>query len=400
MSKITNELFSCIKAVVGAKELGIDGVDRDDLNALYDFAAAHDLAHLVFRPLKDCGALMADTSSYKAFNKQYYMAIYRYLQQDAALHEIEAAFSEAQISFLPLKGAVLRTYYPEPWMRTMADIDILMELKDEERVHQQLLSMGYENKSYGGKKDNVYFKAPYVTIEMHKNLFMYEDEWNGYFSSPDSPMYVWNRLMPMDGYSCIYQMDSELFYVYMIAHMAKHLKDDGGIGVRAFMDLYVYRQNFEKLLDWDAIHHDLTLLGLTTFAERAATLADCWFSSKLDNINYPDESYECFANYVLDGGTYGSTEYFVANNEALGEERGGSSVGYIWKRAFPSRTSMEKRFPQLKEKGYLLPYYWGKRLWRDGFHRMNAVKNEIKSVQNIDFDKVEAIKKVYREWGL
>ncbi|MBO4954226.1 MAG: nucleotidyltransferase family protein, partial [Clostridia bacterium] len=28
------------------------------------------------------------------------------------------------IDFMPLKGAVIRQYYPEPWMRTSCDIDI------------------------------------------------------------------------------------------------------------------------------------------------------------------------------------------------------------------------------------------------------------------------------------
>ena len=41
---------------------------------------------------------------------------------------------KVQIPFLPLKGSVIRQYYPEPWMRTSCDIDILVDFEKDAHV--------------------------------------------------------------------------------------------------------------------------------------------------------------------------------------------------------------------------------------------------------------------------
>ena len=38
--------------------------------------------------------------------------------QNAELEEICEILKEENIDFIPLKGAFIRNYYPEPWMRT------------------------------------------------------------------------------------------------------------------------------------------------------------------------------------------------------------------------------------------------------------------------------------------
>ena len=47
-----------------------------------------------------------------------------------------SAFEKAQIPFLPLKGSVIRKYYPEAWMRTSCDIDILVHDEDVGRAKE------------------------------------------------------------------------------------------------------------------------------------------------------------------------------------------------------------------------------------------------------------------------
>lgn len=370
---------------------------RDWGNA-YVILQKHNICNFVWEAARKDSSCPKDVI--QRLHRSFLSAVKLDTVQQQEISAVQRSLESASISVIMLKGWCMKQYYPRSDLRTMADADIFMSSEDEAAVHSRLLALGYEGRTYGGKKDNVYLKKPYMTLEMHKNLFMYEDEWNKYFNTPASPMYIWNRAILVDGFQYIYQMDAELFYVYMVAHMAKHLKDDGGIGIRAFLDLYMYRRHFKESLNWDIICRDFKLLGLTTFAERAAILSDCWFSGTSDDINYPDKSYEIFANYILGGGTYGSTDYFVTNNEAMHGEKKYSSIRYLWRRAFPNRESMEKRFPELKEKRYLLPYYWCKRLWRGGFCRIAAVKSELRGVQNVDIDKVKAIHEMYEKWGL
>lgn len=318
--------------------------------------------------------------------------------QISETEELMTQLEQQHIHAIMLKGWIMKDLYPRTDLRSRADTDIFTHASDEKTIHQIILSHGFKTVSYGGKKDNVYFKDPFVTLEMHKNLFEYEDDWNEVINNKYGRQYIWKRTEKLNDCHYIHKMDKELYYVYMVAHMAKHLKDDGGIGVRAFMDLWIYRKVYADQLDWQRMNEDFAALGLTTFAERAYNLACCWFDG--DEVQYPDSSYEQFAEYIMGCGAYGNSDNFVMNNEAMRTDKKPGKRGYIWKRAFPPRDSMEKRYPTLKKHPAALPYYWAKRLWYSGVHRRDAVKGEIESAKHIDYDKVNEIHEMYKEWGL
>ena len=89
----------------------------DYLVWLYKLSKAHDLAHLVGDALIKNDLIGNDEIKAK-YQKQVMIAIYRYEKINYELNRLRSALNEAQIPFIPLKGSVLRQYYPEPWMRT------------------------------------------------------------------------------------------------------------------------------------------------------------------------------------------------------------------------------------------------------------------------------------------
>ena len=88
------------------------------------------------------------------------------------------------------------------------------------------------------------------------------------------------------------------------------------------------------------------------------------------------------------------------NNEAMRNDKKPGTFGYVIKRAFPPKSSMEKRYPELKKYSVLLPICWAKRLWYSGTRRRDAIKGEIESAKHIDYDKVNETHEMYKEWGL
>ena len=212
-------------------------------------------------------------------------------------------------------------------------------------------------------------------------------------------MCIWKRLEKLDGYSNIYVMDADLFYVYHLAHMVKHLiNGGGGIGVKAILELWGYRTANSEKMDFKRINFDLDILGLTEFADTAWKLAISWFAN--DNIVYPNNTIKQFGDFIVSCGAYGHSENYVMNSEALYNAKRPNRVGYIVRRAFPSKKSMEKRFPVIKEHPVSLPFYWIKRLWRDGFRRKKEVIGEVDSAWNVNYEKVERLHRLYREWGV
>lgn len=102
----------------------------DDLQQLYALAEKHDLAHLVGHALFRGGLIDQASSWYQPFQKAQLKAVYRYEQSRHELMKIKEILEEAQIAYMPLKGAVVRDYYPEPWLRTSCDLDVLVHEED------------------------------------------------------------------------------------------------------------------------------------------------------------------------------------------------------------------------------------------------------------------------------
>ncbi len=102
-------------------------ITPDILPALFKLSKRHDLAHLVGDALDKNGLLPDGTEAKKRFLQERNMAVYRYEQIQYEYEQICEVLEKAKIPFIPLKGSVIRQYYPEPWMRTSCDIDILVK---------------------------------------------------------------------------------------------------------------------------------------------------------------------------------------------------------------------------------------------------------------------------------
>ena len=65
----------------------------------------------------------ADIAS--ALEQKQLAAVFRYEQQ-YEFQRICAVLEQAEVSYIPLKGLLLRNCYPEGWMRTSGDLDLLV----------------------------------------------------------------------------------------------------------------------------------------------------------------------------------------------------------------------------------------------------------------------------------
>ena len=169
MSKIKTALFYSIKTVMFSQTYPLPELSPEELEKLYQFAKMHDLAHLVAIALESSSYPFPDEKTKSKWIQEKNTAIARYTYQEYALAEIEAEFANSQITYLPLKGAVLRENYPEPWYRTSSDIDLFIHEEDFEKARERLTACGFEMKSHG-KKDSVFSRDDFVCLELHTSL--------------------------------------------------------------------------------------------------------------------------------------------------------------------------------------------------------------------------------------
>lgn len=140
----------------------------DVVSALYSFADRHDLAYIVLSSLHKCG-LKNDDAVYSKLDQKAIMSVYRNEQMKYAYGQICDTFDQASIPYIPLKGSVIRPYYPQESMRTSCDIDILVKEENLEAATDTLVQKGYKcgDRNY---HDVSLFSDANVHLELHFNI--------------------------------------------------------------------------------------------------------------------------------------------------------------------------------------------------------------------------------------
>lgn len=360
------------------------GLSVDLLKSLYRLSKAHDLAHLVGSSLDKNDLLLNGSPVTNKFRQQTIMAVYRYEQQHYELDQICQTFEESKIPFIPLKGSVLRQYYPQAWMRTSCDIDVLVHNTELEKASRELVEkLSYQQASKGSH--DVAFNTPTgMHIELHYDLI--EEHVNDMSEQPLKNLWDYTFAKPN---SVHYNMVDEMFYYYHVAHMAKHFVN-GGCGIRPFIDLWVLNHR----MPYDDAKRKVMLEegGLLLFEQTAVKLSEVWLSDA-----EPDELNNTMANYILSGGVYGNIE----NRVAVQQQKKGGKFRYIMSRIFLPYSVLKYHYPILQKHKWLLPFMevrrWLKLIFKGGLKRST---NEMKINKKITAEKQAEIAKMMVQLGL
>ncbi len=256
---------------------------------------------------------------------------------------ISKLFNGSEIPFIPLKGAVLSDFYPEPGLRTRCDIDILIREGDLNRAADLLKSKaGY--KAIGRTAHDLEFISENrVPVELHYRTI---EPWYARESSAVLSE-IWDYAAPC-GDSYQYILKPEMFRFFHYAHMAKHF-EKGGCGVRPFLDLFVLNRRFTNNRERDIILKDG---GLSDFANACDGLSEFWFGGGSPNglIVRTEE-------FILNGGMFGS----VKNMAAAGETQSGGKRQYIFQRLFLPFGRLRIEYPVLQNHPWLTPFIFCRR---------------------------------------
>lgn len=225
----------------------------------FDWKKAYDLSikHQIISPVY-YGAL-ADSSFkkcavFRAFADANVSCVGISERQIYIASELKKLFIENGISFLPIKGIVLKKLYAYPEMRTMSDIDVLIKPEEYDKIREILKSAGYAE---GIESDHeLHWKKDDVFIELHKRLIpSYNEDYYDYYDDG------WRVAKPAGGGE--YCMSDEDFFIYIFTHFAKHYRDSGA-GIKYVTDFYLYLKKHENL-DFGYINGELDKLGLSVF---------------------------------------------------------------------------------------------------------------------------------------
>ena len=383
--------------------------NEENIKGLFRMSAKHFIDALTGMTLKKAGVVLP-----KYWEERMVKAVRKVILFDAERKKLCAWMDRERIWYLPLKGIILKEYYPSIGMRQMSDNDILFDADAWERVEKHMLSKGYETESVGNGNHDVYQKAPVYNFEMHRSLYGkgHDERWVEYYSDiknrllSDQPEVVCdavygasenttaNQTESANGgnSSCGYHMSDEDFYIYITSHAYKHYSGSG-TGIRTLLDFYAYLKAKEKTFDFDYIKAECRKLGISDFEKRNRRL--CWkvFSSQqiYDRASF-EQSLSAdemeMLKYYLSSGVYGTFERMVANRMEKQTKADGkknlSKLSYYRHRVFPGMELYEN-YPLLVKHRFLIPAYWFYRIVRMLFSkkRRNYMLREVKAVKKV-----------------
>ncbi len=352
------------------------------LSDLIKLSSKHDVVHLLVLGLKQNELIPKERGDIEQY---IFQAVYRCERSTYEYDHLCAALEKAQIPFLPLKGSVIRKYYPEPWMRTSCDIDVLVRENDLQRA----VSCLSNNLAYRSEAQNSHdvsmFSQSGVHIELHYDLV--EDGRAN--NSSEILKNVWDMSAVRDGYAFWHEMSDELFYFYHIAHMAKHL-EIGGCGIRPFIDLWI----LDRVQGADeGKRNELLRRGnLLKFAETARRLSQIWFENeRYDNVSQQMEE------YILRGGVYGSHK----NRIIVQQQKEGGRIRYALSRIFIPYDVIKFQYPILQKHRWLTPFMEVRRWFKLVFRgRAKRSFNELKFSQKLSAEQAEKTRAFLGNIGL
>ncbi len=344
-------LIGAVRHIIFGGALPADFDSRltpDALNKLLFTAKRHGLAQILACEMLERGLLANYKTDplEKSLRDEVAKAVAKCEKQQIEFARQQDLFNKVKIPFIPLKGAYIRSLYPEPWMRTSCDIDILVKESDLEYAARELeQKLGYTNRGRSAH-DMLFASKNGVYLELHYNLF----NSGGVLNSDGVLSGVWDNAHDIGRYR--FEMSEELTYVYHIAHMVKHFVI-GGCGVRSFIDLKLLQNKggFDRKKT-DAL---LEIGGFLKFEKAVTELASVWFDSAEHT-----ELTRRLELYIVEGGVMGN----IKNRVAIGQQRERGKLKYILSRLFVPYDVMKKEHPELEKHKWLLPVFELKRMWR------------------------------------
>lgn len=381
MLETKKEFIRLISSVINGSSDNCTGLNEEQAKALEKLAQRHDLAHFLGIGIKNGVITAPESISARLLNVMFFTSA-RMFRIDNEFKNICALLGNAKIGYMPLKGSIIKHFYPEEWMRTSCDIDILVHEEDKERAVAALCETGAFNVRKNNYHDVSVMSDSGIHIELHFSIKEHMETIDALLEK------VWDYAELKNGNGYEYEMTPEFFMFHIYAHASYHFLR-GGCGARTLIDIYLLERSFKY--DSAELERLLKSTGILEFAVQIKKLCKIWF----ENGEYDGISYE-LEDYIFSGGTYGTQK-----NRISVEAKEMSGFKYILGRVWMPFSLLKVKYPILEKHKYLFPLFQIVRWVSAAFgNRRKKAANEVKTLYSIKTDEKEKINNMLNEMSL
>lgn len=213
----------------------------------------------------------------------------RQLHMFAGISSIFDLFKANNIPAISLKGLVLKQLYPQPELRTMGDIDLLIDEINIQKAIELLSTQGYqlspkEQDLNDPKWMHIVLRKPgSFSVELHRTL------WHPTLMKKRSNQlwfeHIWEnkRLLEIEGlqYTALSPEDE---LINLVIHLATHLLHTGA-NLQQLCDIVLFIKAYWDTMDLEHIDQTLQAMELFTFYQHL--LSTCHMFLGLTTPSYP-----------------------------------------------------------------------------------------------------------------
>ena len=380
------------KAAVSGGDLPAKKVDWP---AIFTLANQQKLLPILFEAVRKSPAAAENAALFAAVKQQ---VIAQVLHQTVRASEFAALYQTlraAGLHPLVVKGQLCSRLYPLKDHRISADDDLYISDAEFMACHKQLLANGLTTDTPADElatADEVSYtkNGSPLYIELHRHLFDSaedaHDELNHFFTDINPA--------EIDG---LLAMPPHEHLLYLILHAYKHFVRSG-IGLRQFCDIGLWARAYYAEIDWQRLHNQCESVHAATFAAAAFRIAGDYLGIEFDlPAPWSDAvDAEPLLHDSLCGGVYGSNDLTRLHSStvtlnAVKASRTGEKSSVL-STVFPKREYLERRYPYLKKRPYLLPVAWVQRLAHYAKEKQSGADSSASGSIKLAKERIELMK--------
>lgn len=263
--------------------------------------------------------------AWKDWNSQQYTYNMRVLYEQEAFRK---GMEEAKIPFLILKGCAAAVYYPNPILRIMGDVDIILKKEKIDNARAWMTEAGYAFLNPKEEKPREYqYSQNDIVFELHNSFAILNSR------EADTSLDGWiydavDRAVEKRIDEYVFPvLDEELNGLVLLAHIDHHLEE--GLGLRQIIDWIMYVKQRLKDDQWETFWEKTEQLGMTKLAKASARIGQLYlglpeegYSWCMDTDselceNLMDYIFEC-GNFGLKGGKNNSVTMIMSHGKGIG----------------------------------------------------------------------------------
>ena len=381
------------KAAVSGGEIPAENVDWP---AVFALAGQQKLLPIVFEAARKTPAAAENAALFAAVKQQVIGQVLNQTVRSAEFADLYLKLRAAGLHPIVVKGQLCSRLYPLKDHRISADDDLYISDAEFMACHKQLLANGLTTDTPADELASA-DEVPYTKggsplyIELHRRLFDSSedahDELNRFFADLN--------LVEIDGFLA---MPPHEHLLYLLLHAYKHFVRSG-IGLRQFCDIGLWARAYHGEIGWQRLHDQCESVHAATFAAAAFCIARDDLGIEFDLPAPWDGSIdvEPLLHDTLCGGVYGSNDLTRLHSStvtlnAVKASRTGEKSSVL-RTVFPKREYLERRYPYLKKRPYLLPVAWAQRLAHYAGEKKTGADNSASGSIKLAKERIELMKR-------